>query len=195
MMDLKVQYLDFTESEAVTAAVEAHAEALEKSFRRVMSCHVVISRPHRKLHQGGIYHIKIRLHVPGSQIIIDKEPGLNHAHEDVYIAIRDAFLAARRRVEEFSRIKSGQIKSKNGPQHARIIRLEKDEDYGFLLSEDQREIYFHRNSFLNEDFDSLELGQEVRFSEEMGEKGPKATSVQLIGTSGHRATIHPSYVR
>lgn len=188
MMDLKIQFLDFADSESVRSAVESHAEALEKSSDRIMSCHVLISKPHRKLHQGGLYHIKLRLHMPGTQIVVDKESGLNHAHEDIYVAIRDAFLAARRKVEDYARVQSGNIKLKNGPQHARIVRIFYGEGYGFMRSEDQREIYFHRNSVINEDFENLNVGQEVRFSEEMGENGPQATSVRPLGRTGHRPT-------
>ena len=54
-------------------------------------------------------------------------------------------------------------------------------DYGRIQTPDGREIYFHRNSVVNSDFDQLEPGLEVRFSEEPGDEGPQATSVQLIG--------------
>ncbi|MDG0815954.1 HPF/RaiA family ribosome-associated protein [Bdellovibrio svalbardensis] len=189
MIDLKIQFLGFPESEAVSAAVWDYVEHLEKLCDQIMSCHVVINRPPQKSHQGGIYHIKIRLHMRGANIIIDKEPGKNHAHEDVYVALRDAFDAAKRKVEDFMRIRSGRVKTIAKPMHARIIRLLFNEDCGFVLAEDQREIYFHRNSVLNQNFDDLKVGQEVRFSETMGENGPQITSMQVVGRSGHRVSL------
>jgi cold shock CspA family protein/ribosome-associated translation inhibitor RaiA len=54
-------------------------------------------------------------------------------------------------------------------------------DYGTITDSDGREIYFHRNSVVNADFDSLTIDSEVRFVEESGEKGPQASSVHLIG--------------
>ncbi|MGE5085477.1 MAG: cold shock domain-containing protein [Bacillota bacterium] len=189
MIDLKINYLGMPESNSVSAAVWDHVKHLELFSAQLMSCHVVINRPPRKSHQGGIYHIKIHLHMKGSDIVIDREPGKNHAHEDVYVALRDAFDAAKRKIEDYTRIRSGRVKNSVKPMHARIIRLLFNEDCGFVLTEDQREIYFHRNSVINQNFEDLKVGQEVRFSEAMGENGPQITSMQVVGRSGHRLAL------
>lgn len=189
MIDLKIQFIDFAESAAIRSMVQDHVDSLEKMCNKIMSCHVVLSRPHRKLHQGSIYKVKLRLHLPGTEIIIDKDPGKNHAHEDIHIAIRDAFLAARRKVEDYVRIRSGHVKEKIRPLHAKILRINYPEGYGFLLSEDQREIYFHRNSIIRGNFDQLSVGQEVRFSEGAGENGPQVSSMEVVGQSGHLISI------
>ncbi len=190
-MDLKIQFVGFPESEAVASAIQDHADSLEKTCPQLFSCHVVVERPPRKQHQGGNYHIKIRMTAPGNIIVVDREPGLNHAHEDVYVAIRDAFFAARRRVDEYMRVLGGNVKVKNNSNHAKVLRISSDLEYGFLLTEDDREIYFHRNSVVTGTFDELTPGQEVRFAEDIGEKGPKATSVHVLGATGHRGTFKP----
>lgn len=51
-------------------------------------------------------------------------------------------------------------------------------DYGFSETADGRQIYFHRNSVLDWDFNRLTVGSEVRFTEEIGEKGPQASTVE-----------------
>lgn len=185
MIDLKIQCIGFTESPSIASAVESHLESLEKTNNQLMSCHVVISKPHRKQQHGNTYQVKVRLHMAGKQIIIDKDPGKNHAHEDVYVAIRDAFLAAKRKVEEFSRIREGRVKERVRPMHAKVLRIIPGDECGFLISEDRREIYFHKNALINEHFDNLKVGQEVRFSEMMGENGPQITSMEIVGHSGH----------
>jgi cold shock CspA family protein len=55
------------------------------------------------------------------------------------------------------------------------------EDYGRIASVDGGDIYFHRNSVLNLDFDALEIGTEVRFVERTGDEGPQASSVWVVG--------------
>lgn len=190
-MDLKIQFVGFPESEAVAAVIQGHADSLEQTCPQLLFCHVVVERPHRKHNQGGIYHIKIRMTAPGNTLVVDRERGLNHAHEDVYVAIRDAFIAARRRVDEYMRILGGDVKTKNNSNRAKVLRISPDLEYGFLLTEDEREIYFHRNSVVTGNFDELIPGQEVRFAEDMGEKGPKATTVHVVGASGHRGTFKP----
>jgi len=54
-------------------------------------------------------------------------------------------------------------------------------DYGRIETPDNRVIYFHRNSVLNDGFDKLDIGSEVRFVEEMGERGPQASTVTPVG--------------
>jgi cold shock CspA family protein len=184
MVDLKIQYLGFSESEAVSAAVWDYVEHLEKLYGPIISCTVVISNPHRKHQKGRIYHIKVRMHLSGADIIVDKGAEKNHAHEDIYVALRDAFDAAKRKLADFSRIQEGRIKEKNSPMHARILRLVDYDDCGFVVTEDNREIYFHRNALVNADYEKLQVGQEVRFAEAMGEHGPQITSLQVIGNSG-----------
>jgi cold shock CspA family protein len=63
---------------------------------------------------------------------------------------------------------------------ARVVRLFPEAGYGFIKTPEGRELYFHRNSVISPGFNHLEVGTEVRFDEEMGEKGPQATTVKVI---------------
>lgn len=67
------------------------------------------------------------------------------------------------------------------PPHGRIVELYPDEDYGRIQTPDGRLIYFHRNSVVETDFETLQVGAEVRFVEEMGERGPQASTVHPVG--------------
>jgi cold shock CspA family protein len=69
-----------------------------------------------------------------------------------------------------------------------VVRLFRDEGFGFIKSMEGREIYFHRNSLVENDFDRLEIGTGVRWDEEEGEEGPQATSVRIVDKPGS-ATI------
>jgi hypothetical protein len=46
--------------------------------------------------QGTIYHVRVDLTAPGGEVVVNREPGEDHTHEDLHVAIRDAFDAARR---------------------------------------------------------------------------------------------------
>jgi cold shock CspA family protein len=59
--------------------------------------------------------------------------------------------------------------------------------FGFLESNDGQEVYFHRNSVLGDGFSRLHVGSRVTFAEEMGEKGPQATTIKLLGKHKLRA--------
>ena len=97
------------------------------------------------------------------------------------MAIRDAFDAARRQLEDYARIQRGDVKVHEIPDYGRVIKLMPEEDYGVLQTPDGREIYFHRNSVLEAGFDALEVGSEVRYVEQEGDKGPQASTVHIIG--------------
>ena len=112
---------------------------------------------------------------------MNHEPGDQNAHEDIYVAIRDAFDVAKRQLRNAGRKKSGEVKSHETPPHGRVIRLFAAQGYGFIEAVDGREYYFHKNSVLNASFDKLEVGSEVRFAPEEGVEGPQARSVQAVG--------------
>jgi cold shock CspA family protein len=115
--------------------------------------------------------------------VVDRNPSADHAHEDPYVAVRDAFNAARRRLQDHQRRFEGRVKSHEAPPHGRVAQLFPEMDYGLIETADGREVYFHRNAVLNDGFDRLTPGAEVRFAEEEGEKGPQASTVHLVGKS------------
>ncbi|MEJ2428230.1 MAG: HPF/RaiA family ribosome-associated protein [Deltaproteobacteria bacterium] len=69
---------------------------------------------------------------------------------------------------------------------ALVDKLFPEKDYGFLKTVDGRVLYFHRNSVLADDFDRLEIGTGVRYVETMGDKGPQASTVQIVDKPGVR---------
>ncbi|UCE90564.1 MAG: cold shock domain-containing protein [Pseudomonadota bacterium] len=106
---------------------------------------------------------------------------MHHAHEDAYVAVRDAFDAAQRKLEAYVEQRRGQTKAHETPPHGRISELVPAQDYGRIRTSDERDIYFHRNSLVDADLDDLEIGAEVRFVEEQGDEGPQASTVHLVG--------------
>lgn len=179
---LKIQFRDVERSDKIYNAIWDRVERLASFYNRIVSCEVVVSTPHQHRVDGLIYHIQIRLYVPGEDIFIGTEPELNGAHKDPFVAVRDAFDAAQRKLEDLIRRERGYVKVKEPPQsRAKVVRVFPQDECGFLLTPEGREIYFHKNALLNENFEKLAVGDEVRFSEELGEKGPQATSLSLMG--------------
>lgn len=187
MIPFQITFLDFPESDAVWLAVQKRIEKLEHFFERIIRCEVAISLPHRHRHADSLYHVQIRIFLPGDDIIITRKPVQNEAHRDVYVAIRDSFNAAERLLREKSR--SFRDKSRahlteshhvSGQYVGKISKIFHQYGYGFLTTNDGREFYFDKNSILNKKFDSLEIGEKVKFMEELGEKGPQASSMSAM---------------
>jgi cold shock CspA family protein/ribosome-associated translation inhibitor RaiA len=173
-----------TSSDALRTRIEREVAKLERFADRITACRVaVIGRSGRHRH-GDLFAVRIQIVTPaGSDIMIDRNPSADHAHEDPYVAVRDAFAAARRRLQEHERRLAGEVKTHEAPPHGRVVTLVAEQDHGFIETSDGREIYFHRNALLNGDFERLKLGAEVRFAEAEGEKGPQASTVRLVGKS------------
>jgi ribosomal subunit interface protein len=185
MMQIPVQlsFRGIAHSDAVEASIRERAGNLEQFYDRITSCRVVVEKPHAHHRKGSLYHVRIDLTVPGREIVVGRDPAAHHAHEDVYVAIRDAFDAARRQLEDHVRKDRGDVKSHEAARHGRVSKLFARSGYGIIETSDGREIYFHRNSVVDDAFDHLETGHEVRFvaAEGESEKGPQATTVHLVG--------------
>jgi ribosomal subunit interface protein len=178
---LQISFRHMETSDAVEARIRSRIEELERFFDRIIACRVVVECRHPRQHQGNLFRVRVDLKVPGHEIVVGRDPEAHHAHEDVYVAIRDAFDAARRLLEDHIRKDRGEVKLHAVPDHGRVARLLPD--YGFILSTDGSEIYFHRNSVTGGGFDKLEIGDAVRFVAQLSEsaQGAQASTVTPLG--------------
>lgn len=168
-------------SEAIERNIREKADKLESFCEKIMGCRVLVEAPHRHHRKGKLYHVRIDLTLPGGEIVINREPSRHAAHKDAYVAIRDAFVAARRKLQDFARRRRGVLKIHEPRPRARVTKLFPDKGFGFLETADGREIYFHGNSVLEPGFHQLEIGTEVTFAEEPGLDGPQASTVKFAG--------------
>lgn len=95
---LQITFRDLPHSDALETHIRDKAQKLEQLFAEIISCRVVVEQPARHQQQGKLFNIHIDLGVPGSEILVDRQ-----ANEDVYVALRDAFDAARRQLEDYAR--------------------------------------------------------------------------------------------
>lgn len=172
---VEVIFRNMPHSPELEESIRRRAEKLEEFFEHLTGCQVIVDASHRHHRQGNLYTVRIHLSVPQRELVVDREPGRDLAHEDVHVAVRDAFDRARRQLEDYVREMRGAVKHHVAPLRGRIRQL--FEDYGFLETPDNREVYFHQHSVLGAPFELLQIGQDVEFIEEAGEKGPQAASL------------------
>ena len=181
---LQITFRHMPSSDAVAARIQERAAELERFFDRIISCRVVVECRHPRRQQGNLFRVRVDLKVPGNEIVVGRDPAAHHAHEDVHVAIHDAFDAARRLLEDHVRQGRGDVKLHAVPYHGRIARLLPEQNCGFIVSAEGNEIYFHRNSVVNGGFEKLAVGDEVRFVAQHSEsaEGPQASTVVPLGT-------------
>lgn len=176
---LQITWDDIQQSDALEADIRSKAEKLGQYYDKIINVHVVVGSPHRQHRQGNHYKLRIGINVPGKEIVVTRDPGDSNAHQDMYVTIRDAFNAARRQLQDYVRVQQGVVKQHDEVLPATVSKTFPEDGYGFLLSPEGDEVYFHRNALKNGDFDALSEGMEVRYVEEMGYKGPQAKQVSL----------------
>jgi cold shock CspA family protein/ribosome-associated translation inhibitor RaiA len=179
----KITYRNIDPSPAVEADIRKHAEKLEEFDAGIQWCNVSVEAMGKHQQKGRQYKIAVNLGLPGTTITANRAVPHDPAHADIYVAIRDAFNALGRQVEDHARIRRAEVKTHEAPESGRVIRLFPDEGYGFIETASGQEIYFHRNSVVEGAFPKLDVGSEVRLEIAYGEseKGPQATTVKPIG--------------
>jgi cold shock CspA family protein len=199
---------DVTPSIDIEKEITTQARKLESFYRSITSCRVLVEASERHRQKGYPYHIRIDLTVPGGEIVVKRAPtsyaaerhlaGQSHRkameirpeRRNLKLAIRESFDTARRRLQDHARKRRAQVKTHEPAPEGRVSKLFPAEDFGYVETADGREIYFQANSVMNRRFKSLKIGSIVRFAEERGEKGPQASTVQLVTkTSRHRAPV------
>ena len=171
-MPLEITVKGTHRSPALEASIREKEARLEEFHPRIIRCHVTVEESGKHQHQGHWFAVHIDVRVPGREIAV------THEHrEDVFVALRDAFDAAKRQLEDVVREKRGDVKVHAVPQHGRIARLSLDEGYGFIETGDGREFYFSRENVVYPAFERLEPGTPVQFIEELAGEGTQAKRV------------------
>lgn len=179
---LEISFRDVQKTEDIDSLIREKAKKLEKVCDHITGCRVAIERPHNNVKTGNKYRVRLDITVPPKhEVVVDKTPGKNDQHDSLTTVIRDAFDAARKRLQKISEIQRRETKSHPEQEVQAIVsKIYPEEGYGFLQTVNGRQIYFHKNSLLNMEFEDLKVGRGASFFEEEGEKGPQASTVHII---------------
>lgn len=179
---VEIDFQGMSARSEIRDSIEKHVAELEQRYSRVTACRVVLKASGSHHQTGGLYEINIRLSLPnGREVNVERTSKADERHADLAFAINDAFKRARRRLQDHVRRLQGQVKQHDEQPIATVASLDASGEFGFLKATDGHEVYFHRNSVLNDAFNHLAVGTRVAFAEEMGGKGPQASTVKLLG--------------
>ncbi len=99
---LQVTFRHMHPSKAVEAKVKQKIEKLTRFYDRIIAAHVIVDLPHHKHHQGNLFEVAIELSLPDGQVLVNRHANPDHRHENIYVALRDAFDAAQRQLTEYA---------------------------------------------------------------------------------------------
>lgn len=209
---LEISYHNIEGSQWIDEYITERAEHLDKICDGLISCRVVVERSQHQHQKGNPFRVRVEATMPPQKDIIgDKEEVVEDTRVQLRPIIRHAFDAVEKQVKKQREMTRGNVKQHHTPTTFSeprplgepvgfVVRLFRDEGYGFIkVASDNEEYYFHRNAVLHDDFERIETGVQVRFEPSMGEEGPQASTVQVIdkpgkraGSSGHEAAQPPA---
>lgn len=105
-LPLQITWRGITRSEALDAAIREKAAKLQQFHEGIIRCKVVLELPGRHKQQGRQFAVRVELKLPGADIAVTRDHD-----EDVHVALRDAFDAARRRLQDLAREQRGEVKT------------------------------------------------------------------------------------
>ena len=113
--DFQIVFHNIEQSTSISDAVNKRISKLQRFCDRILAGRVVLDSPHNNHHKGKVYSVGLEIHTPSKKVRVNQEQHDNHAHEDLYVAIRDAFNAAERQlkaIDKKHRVERNQDSSK-----------------------------------------------------------------------------------
>ncbi|MEX0691229.1 MAG: HPF/RaiA family ribosome-associated protein [Gemmatimonadales bacterium] len=161
-------------SAALRNAIRQLVTKLERFEDRLASCRVVVTRTPGRHRTGFRHQVRLDVRLPGREFMVSRTSG-----ETLTTAVQAAFDAAARRLKDGVRRRNERGRRPRAkPDRARVVRVYPTAGYGFLETDDGRDVYFDARSVLDDGFDRLEPGMEVRYKEEQGREGPQASTAR-----------------
>lgn len=180
-LPLELSFRNVERSAELERMVAEQAQRLHRFAGDIIACRVAIEQLAQRHQTGNPFRVRIDLTVaPKKELVVHKEAF--DRNTGLSAVLLDAFETMARRLDEFADLRRYDIKAHTEPLGV-VTKLFTDDGYGFLEADDGREIYFHRNSVLH-GWERLSIGTAVRYAYEMGDKGPQASSVQIIDKPG-----------
>jgi ribosome-associated translation inhibitor RaiA len=118
-LPLQITFRHMDPSPALADRIRTLVSRLEKFDARITYCHVIVAPPPRHKRHGALYDFHIDIALPDQVIAVRRAHSGAPTHEDPYVALRDAFRAARRKLEDYRRTRRGEIKSHSQPPRTR----------------------------------------------------------------------------
>ncbi|PCJ25603.1 MAG: ribosomal subunit interface protein [SAR86 cluster bacterium] len=121
--EIQVVFHNIDQTDALTEAVQKRIQKLSRFCDQIINGRVVLDSPHNNHHKGRVYSVSLEIHTPNLEVRVNQDQHDNHAHEDLYVAIRDAFNVAERQLRSVDK------KHRADPSQMGAEMAEQDEEF------------------------------------------------------------------
>ncbi|OGO91399.1 MAG: 30S ribosomal protein S30 [Coxiella sp. RIFCSPHIGHO2_12_FULL_42_15] len=171
---LQITMRNVDHSAAVEERIREKANKLNQYSEHIISCEVVVEQEQGHRNTGSIFNVRLHVVMPRKDLVVNR-----NKLENLYMAVRDAFDNMARKVEEAAQALNGDVKFHEPTIHGEIVRLFKDQGFGFIETTVGDEYYFNKDNLVNHLFDHLQIGMPVHFIEKVGDEGLQACRVSV----------------
>ena len=185
----EIIFHDVDRSAWVENYILERVQRLDRFADGITSCRVSLTQDQASHHKGNRYTLMVEVRTPPNHDLAAKKAKvIRDMPTQLPALINLGFGAIERQLKKTAQLRRGEVRTSDGQAHGIVERLF-DEGYGFLRAvDDDRQVYFHRNSVLHGDFERLAVGTEVRFTPQDGDDGPQASSVQIVAKPGQSSS-------
>ena len=183
---VEISYRDVSKTPALEELIREKCAKLEEICDYISSCRVTVEQPEKHQRSGRPYRVRIEISVPpGHRVVVDHEPAVVERGTSAESNIRHAFNVAMRDLKKLKERQRREVKAHEEHRtEAVVARVLTEQGFGFLETTDGRQVYFHRNSVANDEFDRIRPGMGVHYVEEQGRDGPQAVAVWVVEKPG-----------
>jgi cold shock CspA family protein/ribosome-associated translation inhibitor RaiA len=179
---LQMSFRKVRKNAEIEDLIRNQAAKLEQVCDHIVGCRIAIEKPQKHQKSGNPFRVRLDVTVPPEhELVVSREASEGDLHEQLPTVVRNAFGAMRRQLRKLVEKQHGDIKTHPAQEiGGLVVRLFREQGYGFIKSPDGEEIYFHKNSLPGDEFNRLEVGTGVQWHQEEGNNGPQASTVRII---------------
>jgi len=189
LMRIDITFHNLDTSPAIQEEIRDHIARLERIYDRITTCRVSVEADQNQHRTGKLYNVLVDLLVPGHELVVSREPHkakLRFASPDIHTSINEAFKSAERQLIDYKEQLRGDVKIHVDEQifQGQVSQIDPAGEHGFILTNTGAQLYFHRNSVMNQKFEELRRGDAVHYVEAAGDTGPTAKKI-WVGPDYH----------
>lgn len=178
---IQITIRDIPHSKAIEAHLFEKAQKLNQFSDKIIACNIVVEQIQKHQHTGKLYNTRIYVSLPRKV-----ELAINHNQdENLYLSIHRAFDGMIRKIEDAMKKMQGDVKVHDDILEGKVVRLFRADDFGFIEDWVGNEYYFNSSNVAHPSFSQLQVGEQVRFIERLGDEGPQAHRVKIKHRQAH----------
>lgn len=190
---VEIVFRDVERNPAIEQQIEERVSQLEKYCDHITSCQVAVERPHKHQESGSGFRVRVLTRVPPEhELVADEHPSQGSIQDELTMVIRRSFEAMERQLKKL--VNQQREYHRNRPEEEGVgivTTIDKQKRFGIVKTPAGRDVFFNDRAVVGGDFDLIEAGTAVRYVDQPGPEGPRASTIQVVDRRGQPIVRQP----